>query len=496
MFFSLRDLPCLAYKYYFSSMGIRKLLSFIFIVFIVCSCAFSMSLDDMLAKAMEHSTTTKTLELNRENALINRQINDIEDVVSVTIKSGDVTLRREGSPEAPTAKYFSAAPSVDIELPEFNKSTVGFGVNNTTTVSYEGDTGITVSPYASYKYVDTFTSYTDTREDICKKTNELKMDQSYQKSKLQFQNTFLQNVATIMQTQLSIQSQQLAYDRLLEDYNSSIASGDITDGNVKDMQAKMNIDSKKVSLESAQEKLNKSLEQFKENYGFDYEEPDVVRTPNLDFNQSINGNTNVLLAEMALESAKQAVAAAEGTSNKFQLGADAKAPITFTNNNNDPTINASASVSGTIAGSNYSVGAKAGGYYKVDGNVLYPYITISGTWKNKTTSEADALTLQTLKNKVILAQIDYDNALLTYRTDSEKLKFSIDDYMSSLKQVEVNLTYDAVILGITAEMHESGLATDRELEDAQVKLASDKTQLKIQMINGLVIENNIAINEL
>lgn len=496
MFFSSRDLPIIALTYYFSPMGIRKLLSFVLFACFACACVFSMSIDDMVAKAMENSTTIRTLEINRENTLITRQINDADDKISVTVKSGDVTVRREDTHEMQPKAQFSFGPSVDVEIPVSDDSTLSFGVSSSTSIYNNGNTNVTVTPNAGYRYVTTFNSYTDTREDISKRTNELKLEQSYQKSKLQFQNSFLQNVASIMQSELSIKTQQITYDRLVADYESSLASGDITDGNVKDMQSKMNIDSKKVALDSAKEKLKKSLELFKENYGFDYETPDTVRAPNLEFNQSVHGNTNVLLAEMALETAKQAVDAAEGTSNKFQLGANASVPINYRNNNNDPTITANASVSGTVTGANYSLEATAGGKFYESDREIFPYVTISGMWKNKTTTETDALNIQSLKNKVILAQIDYDNALLTYRTDSEKLRESIEDYISSLRQLEVNLTYDAVISGITAQMHEAGLATDRELEDAELKVESDKIQMMIQNINGLVIENNIAINEL
>ena len=477
-------------------MGIRKIPVCILIAVVATFSIFSMTIDDMVAKAMENSSTIRTLELNRENSLITKQINDADDSISVTVKSGDVTVRKEGSPRAPNAAFVSFSPSVDVQLPEFNNTNVGFGVSNSTSIRKNGDATTTVTPYASYKHTVDMDSFTDTRDDITKRTNELKLEQNYKKSKLQFENSVLQSISSILQSQSSIKSQQLTYDRLVLDYENGLSNGDITKDSVKDLQTKMNIDSKRVSLENAKDKLSKALESFKKNYGYDFEVPESIRTANLDFTESAYGNTTVLLAELALETARQAVSVAEGTSNKFQLGADASMPMTFYNTNKDPSVAAEASVSGTITGSNYSVGAKAGGYYTISDSEFYPYVTISGTWKNKTTTQTDELNLQSLRNKVLLAQIDYDNALQTYRNDSASLRSDIEDYENTLSQFEVSATYNALIFASTQKMHDSGLATDRELEDAKMKVDSDKIQRMIYMINALVLENNIAINEL
>ena len=72
----------------------------------------------------------------------------------------------------------------------------------------------------------------------------------------------------------------------------------------------------------------------------------------------------------------------------------------------------------------------------------------------------------------------------------------LEDYENTLSQFEVSATYNALIYTSTQKMHDSGLATDRELDDAKMKVDSDKIQRMIYMINALVLENNIAINEL
>ena len=477
-------------KLYFSSMGrkIRRVISTIVLSAIVLS-AHALSADDLVQKAMENSTTIRTLNINRENTILSRQISDAEPTMSVTISSGNVTVQKEDVGKS----IFMMNPYATITLPEKNNSTLTFKLSNVTRFYKSGDSYLSFTPDVTYNKTINLDSYVDTREDITKLSNQLTQDISYQKSLIQFQNTFLQSISSIMQSEINIKSSKLSYERLVQDRETSLASGDITPDSLKDLQSQMRLESSRVVLETLEKKHEDLLKSFSENYGFDYERPDSVRDADLSLEALESGNTSVLISDMSLQIAKQAVNAAEGTSTKLQLGANTNMTMIQTNGN-DLNTSANGSVFGTISGSNYSIGAEAGTDYKSE--EFFPYITIKGTWSNKKTSQTDALTLKSLQNKVILAQIDYDSALQSYRNDVASLKSDINNLLSDLSQFEVNSNYNRLILERMQQMYDKGIITKRDFEDAQLSVEKDEVQAMVYKINALILENRIAALQL
>ena len=478
----------------FSHMNIRKILVICMVLFCALSGIFAMSADDMIEKAIQNSVTIKTLELGRENSIISRKIDDAEEGVSVTVSSGNVTFQKEKTTISGTTPFFSMGPSVEVALPEKDDTTVSFKLENNSYFYTDGEYKTSLTPSANYKQTISLDSFTDTRKDVTKKIAQVREDLSYQKSLLQFRNTVLQRILSILKLQSSILDQEVTYKRLVADYDTDIASGNITKEGLKDLQARMKIENARVSLESTKTKLESSLKQFRDDYGFDFETPDSVRSASLSFEESRSGNTSVLLAELSLNLANQEVEVAQGTSNKLQLGAGAGVPVTWSKGNGtDSSIYAN--LSAAVTGSNYSVGATARLDYDFADN-LDPSITIVGTWHNKTTATTDDLNLQTLKNKVVLAQIDYDDAVLSYRNSCSDLRTSISDYITELEQFEVSADYDKKILERVKQMYSLGLVTERDVEDAQNNVDADDIKRTTLAINALIIENNIAINQL
>ena len=483
-------MPFCTAKQYFSSMGrkIRRVISTLVLSAMVLS-AHALSADDLVQKAMENSTTIRTLSINRENTILNRQISDVEPTMSVTISSGNVTVQKEEVGKS----IFMMSPYATITLPEKNDSTLTFKLSNVTRFYKSGDSYVSFTPDVTYSKLIKLDSYFDTREDITKLSNQISQDISYQKSLIQFQNSFLQSLSAIIQSEISIKSSRLSYERLVQDRETSLASGDITPDSLKDLQSQMRVDSTRVALESLEKKHADLLKSFRENYGFDYERPDSVRDADLSIEALESGNSTVLLSDMSLQIAKQAVDVASGTSTKLQLGANTNMTMIQTNGNDlNTTVNGS--VSGTISGSNYSIGAEAGADYRSD--ELFPYVTIRGTWSNKKTTQTDALTLQSLQNKVILAQIDYDNAVQSYKNEVASLKSDVSNHLSDLSQFEVSSNYNRLILERTQQMYDKGIVTKRDLEDAQLSVEKDEVQAMIYKISALILENRIAALQL
>ena len=475
---------------YFSPMGrrIRRLIS---IAVLACTAVSlgALSADDIVRSAMENSTTVRTLNINRENALLNRQISDASPVTSVTLSTGDVTVQKEslGTP------VFTMGPSATVTFPEGDDGTLSLGLSNITRLYKSGDSSVTFTPDATYRKTISLKSYKDTSNDLKKASGELSQDVSYEKSLIQFEIGVLQSIANIMQSEISLKTGRISYERQVIDRQAALVSGDITPDSLKDLQSQMSLETRRVALESSRARHEELLKTFRDNYGIDYETPDSVRDAKLEIDVLEQGNSTVLLAEISLELAKQSLDAMTGTATKLDLGANASIPVTLTNGQDtDAVINGS--VSGTITGANYSVGARAGASYRSD--ELYPYISVTGTWSNKKTSNTDAMTIQSLNNNVILAQMDYDSAVAQYRNDVESLRTSISDHLSDVAQFEVSADYNRMILERIQEMYDKGLVTARDLEDAKLNVEKDEVQALVYRLNALVLENRIAALQL
>ena len=486
----MNRLPSGAGGQYFRPMGrrIRRLIS-MFVLSSAAFCAFALSADDIVAAALESSTTVRTLNINRENTLLNRQIADTDSGMTVSLSTGEVTVQKEGTGNP----VFTMSPSATVTFPELNDSTISFGVSNVTRIYRSGDSSVTFTPDASYRKTIDISSYTDTREDITTLSSRISQDVSYEKSLLQFRIGVLQSIATIMQSELSVKSGRITYERLVADRNTALSSGEITEGSIADLQSLMTLESRRIALESAEGKLDDLLKTFVSSYGVEYSRPDSVRDADLTAAEREDGNTTVLLSELNLEIAQQALDAATGSTTRLQIGANASAPMTLTNGKDLNTV-INGSVSGTVSGTNYSVGAKAGATYRSE--ELYPYITVTGTWSNKKNSDTDTLTVQSLRNKVILAQIDYDNALETYRSDLAALRSSVSSHLADVAQHAVSARYNRLILERKQEMFDNGLITGRDLEDARLAVESDEVQARVYALNALVLESRIAALQL
>ena len=106
------------------------------------------------------------------------------------------------------------------------------------------------------------------------------------------------------------------------------------------------------------------------------------------------------------------------------------------------------------------------------------------------------MTIQSLRNNVILAQIDYDDTLETYRTDLASLRSSVSSHLSEVAQSEVSARYNRLILERKQEMYDNGLITGRDLEDARLAVEKDEVQAMVYALNALVLESRIAALQL
>ncbi len=471
-----------------------------FSVLFICLCLYATDLETIIQSAIENSDTVKTLEINRQNTELSWQSEDIENnSISINLETGNISVKGEGDGET----SFSFGPSVEVTLPETdNGLSMSFGMENSTKIYTSGSRYLTLDPSVNLTKEISTGSFTDTREEITKLQNRIQQNLNYQKSLLEFKNDVINSIIDIIEAQTSLSSTQLSYDRAVTEYNNDIICGSITKDSVLDLQAQMKLESQKVSLDNQKTKLQNLLNSFKQDYGTDYEMPQEIREADLTFEVNQQGNTSVQICGYSLETARQNLEAATGNADSFTLALNADTPFTYTGSSTENiwTTGINGNVSATMTASNYSLGAYAGANYEYNHNsssgTVTPYITVYGSWTNDTDSESSELEIQTLKNKVILAQMEYEKAVEEYKSECKELQEEIDSLKTELSQFEVSVRYNSLILEQTLQMYEEGLSTKNSVEDAQRSVEEDETQRIIYSLQALLLENKIAILQL
>ena len=120
-------------------------------------------------------------------------------------------------------------------------------------------------------------------------------------------------------------------------------------------------------------------------------------------------------------------------------------------------------------------------------------MTISGSWTNKTTKRSDDLALQKLNNDLISAQNDLIQARTSYIQNAQALQIDIMNHNFTLQQAVANRNYLANNLAYVQSLYDEGLATEQQLSDAQRELEWADVTDKVNTIDGLILQNRIAM---
>ena len=199
------------------------------------------------------------------------------------------------------------------------------------------------------------------------------------------------------------------------------------------------------------------------------------------------GNTNVVLAQMDVQIAEQAIATKNHELNPSGIRLSGGVSGTLSSEDN----NASGNVGLLYSAGNWSVGGSFSGSY--DRATFTPSMTISGSWTNKTTKRSDDLALQKLNNDLISAQNDLIQARTSYIQNAQSLQIEVMQHNFTLQQAAANRTYLTNSLNYVQNLYDEGLATQQQLTDAQRELEWADVTDKVNTIDGLILQNRIAM---
>jgi hypothetical protein len=265
------------------------------------------------------------------------------------------------------------------------------------------------------------------------------------------------------------------------------------------LEKRNTLESLENSLSSHEANAALVRQQYKVLTGLTWDGVTDIPQPDLSFAVNPNGNSSVSLKAIALDIAKEDLKVEQARLTNRTLGL--KGTISSSNTNEtissstittgSTTTDLSGSLGALYAGKTFSFGGSVAGTYEFDTSDFTPTLTVSGSWNNNNTSTVDTLNLQKLQNAVLLAQIEYNDALNTYLYDATSVSGDIAAWKLS-HSLQVNTeAYHQRYLTQQKARFEKGLVRESEVAEAAFTVGQDVYDRAIDLLNGLVLQNQI-----
>lgn len=438
------------------------------------------TVDEILESAKENSLTYQNNVLTYKNNLLDLASLEEKDKVSVAV-SGSVNPLLNANNEDFNGINVNLS-NVSVSLPD-NGNTTFSARTSLTTMYKSGETKVSAGLDVSHTF--DFTSYTDDKADDLNYTkNKYSIERSNKERELSFEQTVLSTIKSILtaengleSSRFNVEKQQTAYDKLvaLKTYSeeSSVYKSTLN-----------RLNSLKSSLEASEEQYNQLLSQYKTLTGRDWDGLEDLTAPTLTLTTYENGNTSVLLASLSAEqsedSYKKAVAEANPSSLSTKLSTDyTQASKTFT-------------VSGSVGynAKNWDVSVAPGLTITTDGDTT-PTVTISGSWRNNTSSADRAVNTALINSQ--LAANNYLSALSNYESEAASYALKIIEWNTQLREAENEKEYQKLLLDNTEALYDLGLETEENLKSAKINYSKSENDYSITIIEGLSLERDLAI---
>lgn len=464
----------------------------VLVLFAVFSAlAFGSSSESLLNAAKESSSEVKSYERTKENTLLLKSQGELKGT-TVSVQSG--LKVSEDTSLIGYRDLTGTNTSLTVTLPEIGDGLYISTGATLTSINLRESSDFTLKPNLSLTKDISLKSFTDTRTDLEDRITELKAEYAYNSSMTSFENTFYQSLISILNAQLSLKKAQRSYDSSTELYEKQIKAGFITEGSLPALKSEMALESAKAALKSGASNLESLLVDFKDRYGFEYEEVTSVREADLSITDNSSLSTAVTVATLALESAKQDLEEQTGYSGTLKATASAVPSIVFDKNMKYSSATMNAAIGASYTDKNWTISAEVSDSAIDFENTIKPVLTVSGKWSNSTsTSETDRITEKRLTNTWLEKQSDLDSALATYASTVLSLKAAVNEYRQSETQNEISADYNQRTLEMTQKLCDSGLASEDSLEDALFDVECDRISALVLKLQGLILENKIKL---
>lgn len=464
----------------------KKIFITISVLLLLAVSAGAADIHDLIDLAKENSNKYQSIELSHRKNLLNQSLSDSTGS-SFELSIGNMP---DGGTVLEEEKAYIPAVEASVTLPE---RIDGLTVSANASIERQllsdwknsGAVGTTVS------YSKTISSSGSEYEDISSRKLELQTAANYRKDVLNFENSLIQDVYTIMSNEQQVEKAQKKYESSVKSFNNSLKLNEINENSVEYLRKKLDLDKEKLDLDTSILGLNDKKNQFKHTYGIEFEDVTCPEEPVLDFEISESGNTEVYLSYLSMLSAEDKLNSAIGKSSSLSLGGSLSPQLKFSEGESTSAeISAAGKV--TLVSGQFNLTGTVSSDYKSD-KWSSPKLTISGGWG---TGRSSDISEDTLNIEYIQAQSTYNDALYSYNTEAKSLLQEIENHKTESKTIELYIDYYTRILEAKQKLYDLGLCVYSDVENAQADVDSYVLQKTICALKGIVLANKIEIIEL
>lgn len=479
----------------------RRCIGLLVVVCCALTPLFAVELDQLMSMAKERSPQMQAYLLTRQNSEITNTLTDTKDSLGIEIATGNTTVGYTqpttiaGQPQSGFIST-SANPSVTFTLPNDGKTKISVGSGAGVNFLDNGARTYSLDPSVGASHTFTFGETGDARSDLLYSQNVLLSSQTYSNNVLSFENQVYQKISSILTLEQQLRTAQKNIDDLRTTMDNALKLGTTTKDSVTYRNQEIQLESYQNSLDNLKLTYDYNLDQYKVLTGFSYEPVTGIREVSLNFTPLSAGNTSVVLKQLTLQVAEEDLKLEKAKQTNTTLGVSGSigVPVTRKSGVNSYSINGSAGA--TVAGSNFSVSASTKMDYSITDDKFTPSITVAGSWNNNASKTTDTLKLQQLENKVLLAQLDYNDALLSYQSSAISLQNDVQNWNLSMAQQKNLMEYHKQVLAQKETLLEKGLGKQTEVDAAKFTIEQDQYDWDKLLLDGLVLENKIRMIQL
>jgi len=468
-----------------------KYLALVATLFLLVLTPFSLtsvSLDEIIKTAYSSSEEMKRYELDRKNTELTVSIGEAKEELGIGVSSGDVTAKYY--PDDGDYVFGTTGTEATFTLPNDGKTTIKVGTGS---VSYTPNTNsYSLVPTVLASHSILFGESSDNRSALLNKQNTLLGTYSYESNLIQFENSILNQISSLLTNQKSINDTMRDIVVQQKGISDALALKTLGKESVAYQEQENILKRMQNTLSSLQGNQTLLESQYTQLTSLPWEGIPIITEPKLALEKNPNGNTTVVMKaldlDLANEDLKLAKAALTNKTLKISGGTSASAvkPVPATKVNSINGI-----VGADYSAKNYSFGGSFSGSYDLDAKDFYPTLTVSGSWNNNSTQLTEKLNIQKLENSALLASIAYNDALQDYLYTASSLQSQIASWELEYSLLESSASYNKQALEQQEALFAKGLTTKSSVDNARFAVGQDDYEKALTLIKGLVLENSI-----
>lgn len=453
----------------------RRLTIAVLIFCFVLSNVGATTIDEILEEAKKNSPSYQNVVLTYENGLLSVQALEEEDKVGVAVSATVRPLVNAGTDMI----SLMASPSVSVTLPNDGSTKISAGV--TVDTQYKDGT-TSVSGTAGVSHTFEFNAYDSSNADTLNYTStKYSTELAYKRSQLNFEKSVLSAISQILsmensllQSEYNVEKQQAALDKL-----DALGTYSTTSANYVSVQN--TLASYQMSLEALKEQYNNLLASYKTLTGLDWDGVEVGDAPDLELITYEDGNTSVKIDALSVQSSEENYKKALSQLNMSSL---------YTSLDVDASSNNSYNISGTVTYSANNWNVSVSPSLSISSGDLTPQVTITGSWKNSTSSTSS---VNTALNNAKMAANSYLETLSSYNESVASYSLQILQYENKKTQAEAELAYKKSLLDNEQALYDLGLSTSDSLQSAQLSYETAQSEWKQLVLEGLSLQCDLEI---